>query len=246
MLAGLAEQGRRQRRPRSRAGPAPTPACLTAHTPGDRHRHQRPGRRRHRRGCGQGAVRRPRQDPRALRALAEARAAVSHRDAVSENVAPASRRPTAPLHKIEVLGDGQQFVAFGIHPDTKAPYIWHDDMTPLNTPRAELAEVTEADMQAYLELVAERLEAELGYTRTYTNGHGAEPDEARGRPGRRRRAPRGDALRRRPPPRPTVRHGVDAAQTAWASRKPSPPYSRPPSGRSPATRARPGGTGRRS
>lgn len=27
-------------------------------------------------------------------------------------------------HKLEILGQGQQFVAFGIHPDTKKPYKW--------------------------------------------------------------------------------------------------------------------------
>ena len=27
-------------------------------------------------------------------------------------------------HKVEVLGEGQQFVAFGIHPDTRKPYRW--------------------------------------------------------------------------------------------------------------------------
>lgn len=28
------------------------------------------------------------------------------------------------MHRIEVLGDGQQFVAYGIHADTQRPYIW--------------------------------------------------------------------------------------------------------------------------
>jgi AAA domain/Bifunctional DNA primase/polymerase, N-terminal len=75
------------------------------------------------------------------------------------------------IHKVEILGDGQQFVIDGIHPDTNEPYTWHGG-TPWNTPRDELAEVTEADMQAYLELVAERLAEEFGWERVYTNGHG--------------------------------------------------------------------------
>lgn len=37
-------------------------------------------------------------------------------------------------HKIEVLGDGQQFVAYGIHPDTKKPFEWMSLDTPLDTP----------------------------------------------------------------------------------------------------------------
>ena len=41
----------------------------------------------------------------------------------------------------------------------------------MNTPREDLAEVTEEDMQAYLELVSERLAEEYGFKRVYTNGH---------------------------------------------------------------------------
>jgi len=32
--------------------------------------------------------------------------------------------PDGQKHKIEILGDGQQFVAFGIHPDTGKPFEW--------------------------------------------------------------------------------------------------------------------------
>ena len=34
-------------------------------------------------------------------------------------------------HEIEVLADGQQFVAFGIHKDTGRPYEWTTDSSPL-------------------------------------------------------------------------------------------------------------------
>jgi hypothetical protein len=33
--------------------------------------------------------------------------------------------PNGSEQKIEFLGEGQQFVAFGIHPDTNQPYRWH-------------------------------------------------------------------------------------------------------------------------
>lgn len=36
------------------------------------------------------------------------------------------------LHAVEILGSGQQFVAFGIHPGTKKPYTWGPD-SPLNS-----------------------------------------------------------------------------------------------------------------
>lgn len=45
-------------------------------------------------------------------------------------------------HKIEVLGAGQQFVAYGIHPDTKKPYTWTSLDEPLDTPRSALPELT--------------------------------------------------------------------------------------------------------
>lgn len=43
---------------------------------------------------------------------------------------------------IEVLGDGQQFVAFHIHPDTGKPYTWVDDVSPLNVRASDLPEIT--------------------------------------------------------------------------------------------------------
>lgn len=44
---------------------------------------------------------------------------------------------------IEVLGDGQQFVGIGIHPDTKKPYRWQSkDLSPLGMPAEFLPEIT--------------------------------------------------------------------------------------------------------
>jgi len=50
-------------------------------------------------------------------------------------------KPTDKPHKVEVLGDGQQFVAFGIHPDTGHPYHWLD-FSPLDLERQDLPELT--------------------------------------------------------------------------------------------------------
>jgi len=33
--------------------------------------------------------------------------------------------PKGNFQKVEILANGQQFVAYGIHPDTKEPYYWH-------------------------------------------------------------------------------------------------------------------------
>ncbi len=53
---------------------------------------------------------------------------------------------------IECLGDGQQFVAFHIHPDTGKPYTWIDGVSPLNVRASELHEVSVEQLE---ELIAE-------------------------------------------------------------------------------------------
>ena len=63
-------------------------------------------------------------------------------------------------HKVEMLADGQQFVAFGIHPDTGAPYRW-GEQSPLDTPLAELPLVTEEALRRFKE-EAEKIVREAG------------------------------------------------------------------------------------
>lgn len=45
--------------------------------------------------------------------------------------------------KIEVLGEGQQFVAYHVHPETHLPYLWTTDDTPLNTEANDLPLITQ-------------------------------------------------------------------------------------------------------
>ncbi|MEE3098466.1 MAG: bifunctional DNA primase/polymerase, partial [Pseudomonadota bacterium] len=63
-------------------------------------------------------------------------------------------RTGTPFRKIqvpglEILGRGQQFVAFGIHPDTAEPYHWPEDDTPLDVALDDLPAVTEAQCEAF-------------------------------------------------------------------------------------------------
>jgi len=61
-------------------------------------------------------------------------------------------------HRIEILGDGQQFVAYHIHPETKRPYLWPDFNGPTDTPADKLPLLTEEKAQefiAYFEEVAQ-------------------------------------------------------------------------------------------
>lgn len=55
--------------------------------------------------------------------------------------------------KIEVLGDGQQFVGYGIHPDTQKPYAWPSLASLIETPRAELPLIDPAGVLAYFDAV---------------------------------------------------------------------------------------------
>jgi len=61
------------------------------------------------------------------------------------------------VHRVEILGDGQQCVAFHIHPDTKEPYTWPNG-EPENV--TSLPEITQADAleitQEFTRLVAEK------------------------------------------------------------------------------------------
>jgi len=53
-------------------------------------------------------------------------------------------------HKIEILGDGQQVVVDGIHPDTQQPYTWHGG-EPWTVNRDELVTLTAAAARAWLD-----------------------------------------------------------------------------------------------
>jgi hypothetical protein len=58
--------------------------------------------------------------------------------------------PKRNVGKIEILGLGQQFVAFGVHPDTKQPYGWPLGGSPLDVPFDALPLVDAAAIDALL------------------------------------------------------------------------------------------------
>lgn len=63
-------------------------------------------------------------------------------------------------HKLEILGAGQQFVAYGIHPDTHKPYKWISVDAPLDTDAADLpllkASGAEEIVEKFCEICEER------------------------------------------------------------------------------------------
>ena len=84
------------------------------------------------------------------------------------------RDPAADRTLIEIFGQGGQFVAYGIHPDTHRPYEWlTPGQEPLLVPLSELPEVSTDMLHELRQRLSERL-SELGYqiaattNRTYT------------------------------------------------------------------------------
>ncbi|WP_048708732.1 DUF3987 domain-containing protein [Microvirga massiliensis] len=67
---------------------------------------------------------------------------------------PAPGEKPRRVDKVEVLGRGQQFVAYGTH-ETGAPLEWLG-VSPLDTPRSELRAVTENQIEALLAEIFER------------------------------------------------------------------------------------------
>jgi P4 family phage/plasmid primase-like protien len=68
-------------------------------------------------------------------------------------------------HRLEVLGKGQQFVAYHIHPDTGEPYEWVDFYGGLEAMRAsDLPVITEAQVEEALQ-VFEAMAEEAGLVR---------------------------------------------------------------------------------
>jgi len=73
-------------------------------------------------------------------------------------------------HKIEILAEGQQFVAFNDHPDTGKPYFWNGAGDPLCVPVGLLPSANRADFAAALE-EAERVLARRGTKFCATPNH---------------------------------------------------------------------------
>jgi Bifunctional DNA primase/polymerase, N-terminal len=67
--------------------------------------------------------------------------------------------------KLEFLGDGQQVVVAGIHPDTNKPYAWFGG-EPWTVARDDLPSITEGEARELMELAADLVVTEFGYVRT--------------------------------------------------------------------------------
>ena len=71
--------------------------------------------------------------------------------------------PDGTEQKLECLGDGQQIVVDGIHPDTKRPYEWRGG-SPGEFQREDLPNIDEAEANAFMTAAAQLLCNDFGYT----------------------------------------------------------------------------------
>jgi hypothetical protein len=84
------------------------------------------------------------------------------------------KSPNGEEHKIEILGSGQQVVAFGDHPLTHKPYAWYGGCPGEGVTHADLVEVTEQDMRELLKLASDLVVENFGFELTHRktgNGH---------------------------------------------------------------------------
>jgi Bifunctional DNA primase/polymerase, N-terminal len=71
--------------------------------------------------------------------------------------------PDGNKHKIEVLGDGQQVVVAGTHPDTGKQYAWRWGHSPITAPREKLPLVDEHEAHSIVDECVDEL-FQLGWT----------------------------------------------------------------------------------
>lgn len=78
------------------------------------------------------------------------------------------------IGKLEILGQGQQLVAFGIHPGTQKPYYWPSGESPLDVPLDKLPIVEEAACRDLLSELATLLPAAGHEQRSRRRGENAD------------------------------------------------------------------------
>lgn len=78
-------------------------------------------------------------------------------------------KPIKSSHRIEILGDGQQFVAYHLHPDTGREYLWPNEDGPADFQAEDLPTITAEQARAICEEF-DRYAEELGWERIIGKG----------------------------------------------------------------------------
>ena len=76
-------------------------------------------------------------------------------DTPFKKIAAWFKAPNGLVHKVEILGDGQQIVVDGIHPETHVPYRWHGGEPGPKLRREDLPLLTEEKAAAFIAAAAE-------------------------------------------------------------------------------------------
>ena len=76
-------------------------------------------------------------------------------DTPFKKIATQFKAPNGLVHKVEVLGDGQQIIVNGIHPDTRQPYRWHGGEPGPKLRREDLPLITAETAAAFVARAAE-------------------------------------------------------------------------------------------
>jgi AAA domain len=82
--------------------------------------------------------------------------------------------PNGDTHRLEFLGDGQQYVMHGRHPDTKAPYTWASDLSPATVGRDEIPTIDGPNAEALVDALVAMLESDFEFkvaNNPAPNGH---------------------------------------------------------------------------
>jgi bifunctional DNA primase/polymerase-like protein len=98
-----------------------------------------------------------------------------------EKITVSGKHSSIQPGKIEILGTGQQFVSYGVHPDTGKPNVWTNvliDAAPLHTKLDELPEVTPDKLRDFAGRAAALMTA-LGYTDVKVSGTGEAAERVR-------------------------------------------------------------------
>jgi hypothetical protein len=90
-------------------------------------------------------------------------------------VNPDTGEITTVTEAIEVLGDGQQVVCFGEHPDTRRPYEWVGG-DPTGVPAADLPLITESEAREILDKAVALLTERFGFRVHAAPAKAARPD----------------------------------------------------------------------
>jgi hypothetical protein len=62
------------------------------------------------------------------------------------------------VHRIEILGHGQQFAAFGVHPRSRKKFKWAGQLNPINTPVKDLPSLNSEEIDSYIQSIEQFLE----------------------------------------------------------------------------------------